>query len=160
MENKTTIDADDGKQDFHIRREFNLPVELLFTAHAEPKLFEQWMSHEYGTTKVLKFEGRKHGGWQFQTLDAEGNVLFGASGTIHEFIPNQKITRTFEMDDPAFDAQLEFMEFEAVSDDTSKLTIHTIFRSADLRDQLLKMPFAFGLNMAHHRLQEIIGALR
>ncbi len=160
MERKTTIHADEGKQDLLITREFDLPLGLLFMAYAEPELFERWMSHEYGTTQVLKFEGRKHGSWQFQTVDADGNLLFGAGGTIHEFAPDRKITRTFEMDHAAFDVQLEFMEFESTSDETSKLTIHTIFRSADLRDHLLKLPFEYGLNMAHDRLQEVAGKLR
>lgn len=160
MERKTTIHAQGGKQELLITREFDLPVGLLFKAYAEPDLFERWMSHEYGTTQVLKFEGRKHGSWRFQTVDADGNVLFGASGTIHEFAPDRKITRTFEMDDSAFDVQLEFLEFKSTSDDTSRLTIHTIFRSADLRDQLLKLPFESGLNMAHDRLQEVLDKLR
>lgn len=160
MELKTKVYADDGRHDLTITREFDLPVDLLFTAHAEPELFEQWMSHEYGTTKVLKFEARKHGGWQFQTVDGEGNVLFGANGTFHDFIPNARITRTFEADDSAYGVQLEFLEFEPLADEKSKLTIHTIFRSPEHRDDLLKMPFAFGLSMAHDRLQEIAGKLR
>ncbi len=160
MELKTKVHAEDGKNELTITREFDLPVELLFTAHAEPELVEQWMSHEYGTTKVLKFEAKKHGCWQLHTVDPDGNVLFGANGTFHDFVPNNKITRTFEMDDSAYSVQLEFMEFESLSDETSKLTIHSIFRSAELRDELLKMPFAFGLSMAHDRLQEIVGKLR
>lgn len=159
MEQKTKIHAEDGKQEIMITREFDLPVELLFKAHTEPEIFEQWMSHEYGTTKVLKLECKKHGGWQFQTSDAGGNVLYGAHGTIHEFIPNKKITRTFEAENSPFEVQLEFLEFEKLTDDTSKFIMHSIFRSAELRDQLMKLPFAQGLNMAHNRLQEIASKL-
>lgn len=160
MERKTKVHAEDGKHDFVITREFDLPVELLFKAHVEPDLFEQWMSHEYGTTKVTKFEARKNGSWQFQTRDAQGTVLFGANGVFHEFIPNQKITRTFEMENSPFDVQLEFLEFERLTDDTSRLKMHTVFRSVAYRDQLLKLPFAQGLNMAHHRLQEVVSKLK
>lgn len=109
MELKTKIHAEDGKHDLTITREFDLPVELLFRAHAEAEIFEQWMSHEYGTVKVVKFEARRHGGWEFQTSDAAGNVIFSANGTIHEFIPDAKITRTFEMANSPFDVQLEFL---------------------------------------------------
>lgn len=156
MELKTKVHAEDGKHDILITREFELPVELLFKAHVEPEIFEQWMSHEYGTTKVLKFETKKHGSWQFQTTDAQGNVVFGANGVFHELIPNQKIIRTFEMDNSPFDVQLEFLEFEKLTGETSKLTMHSIYRSAALRDQLLQLPFAYGLNMAHNRLQDIL----
>jgi uncharacterized protein YndB with AHSA1/START domain len=65
MEQKTKINAEDGKHDIVITREFDLPVELLFRAHAEPDILEQWMSNPYATAKVLKFEGKKHGSYQW-----------------------------------------------------------------------------------------------
>ena len=160
MERKTKVHAEDGKQELTITREFDLPVDLLFKAHVEADLFEEWMSHEYGITKVLKFEIRKHGSWQFQTKDHQGNVMFQAHGVIHEFIPNQKIIRTFEMENSSFDAQLEFLEFEKLSDETSKLIMHIVYKSIVLRDQLLKLPFATGLNMAHNRLQDVVNKLK
>jgi uncharacterized protein YndB with AHSA1/START domain len=155
MERKTKINAIDGKQELVITREFDLPLELLFKAHVEPDIVEQWMG-----TKVLKLETKKHGGYQFETSDAQGNVVFRANGTIHEFVPDRKITRTFEMENSPFAVQLEFLEFEQLTDDTSKLTMHIVFRSVALRDQLLKLPFAQGINMAHNRLQDIVNKLK
>lgn len=155
MELKTKIHAEDGKQEMQITREFDLPVELLFKAYAEPQLLEQWMG-----TKVLKLESKKHGSWQFQTSDANGNVVFGANGVIHEFIPNQKIIRTFEMDNVPFGVQLEIYDFEKLTDRTSRLRMHVIYESVAQRDQLLQLPFAQGLNMAHNRLQDMVGKLK
>lgn len=154
MELKTKIDAEDGRQDLMITREFDLPLELLFRAYAEPEIVEQWMG-----TKVLKLENKKHGGYQFETSDPNGNVVFRANGTIHEFIPDGKITRTFEMENAPFGVQLEFLEFEKLTDDTSKLNMHVVYRSAALRDEMLRLPFAQGINMAHNRLQEILSKL-
>jgi uncharacterized protein YndB with AHSA1/START domain len=156
VERKTKVHAQDGRADFVITREFDLPIELLFRAHADPDLFVQWMSHEWGTTHALKWEFVQHGGWHFHTIDAEGKVLFAASGTFHGLIENQKIIRTFEMDPSTFDVQLEFLEFDRLDADTSRLTMQSVFRSIELRDQLLKLPFEFGLNMAHNRLQQVI----
>src|ERR1700712_4633994 len=149
MERKTKINAEDGKQELIITREFDLPLELLFKAYVEPEIIEQWMG-----TKVLKMENKKHGSWQFETSDAKGNVLFRAHGVIHEFIPNQQIIRTFEMDNTSLPVQLEFLEFEKLTGDTSKLTMHIIYKSVAHRDQVLKLPFAQGINMAHNRLQD------
>ncbi|HQU92286.1 MAG TPA: SRPBCC domain-containing protein [Pyrinomonadaceae bacterium] len=160
MELKTKMHAEDGKSDLTITRDFDLPAELVFKAHVEPELFEQWMSHEYGKVKVVKFEPRKHGGWEFETSGPDGTVVFRANGTIHEFVPDKKITRTFEMDNSPFDVQLEFLQFEAVTNDTSRLTINSIYRSPELRDQMLKLPYAAGLSMAHDRLQDTVGKLR
>jgi hypothetical protein len=52
------------------------------------------------------------------------------------------------------------LEFEKITDDTSKLTMHIIYRSVELRDQMLKLPFAQGINMAHNRLEEIVKNLK
>jgi len=155
MERKTKIHAEDGKQDLVITREFDLPLELLFRANTEPEIVEQWMG-----TKVLKLEGKKQGGWQFETKDGNGNVVFRANGVIHEFIPYGKITRTFEMENTPFGVQLEVCEFERLTDETSKLRIHAIYESVEQRDQVLKLPFAQGLNMAHNRLQDIVSKLK
>jgi len=154
MEQKTKIHAEDGKQELTITREFDLPLELLFTAYVEPEIVEQWMG-----TKVLKLENKKHGGYQFVTTDPKGNK-HGFNGTIHEFVPNQKITRTFEMENSSFGVQLEFLEFEKLTEDTSKLNMHVIYRSVAVRDELLKLPFAQGINMAHNRIEEILSKLK
>ena len=154
MERKTKINAEDGKQELMITREFDLPLELLFKAYEEPEIIEQWMG-----TKVLKLENKKHGSYQFETTDPRGNK-HGFNGTIHEFVPNQKITRTFEMENGSFGVQLEFLEFEKLTDDRSKLSMQVIYRSTELRDQNLKLPFAQGVNMAHNRLEEILNKLK
>ena len=76
MEQKTKINAEDGKQELVITREFDLPLELLFKAYVDPDIVEQWMG-----TKVLKLESKKHGSYQFETTDAQGNVVFRANGS-------------------------------------------------------------------------------
>jgi uncharacterized protein YndB with AHSA1/START domain len=154
MELKTKINAVDGKQELVITRAFDLPLELLFKAHTEPEIVEQWMG-----TKVLKLESKNHGSYQYETTDPKGNK-HGFNGTIHEFVPNQKITRTFEMSNTPFGIQLEFYEFEKMTDNTSKLTIHVVYKSVEIRDQILKLPFSQGINMAHNRLQDIVNKLK
>lgn len=154
MARKTKINAEDGKQELLITREFELPLELLFKAYVEPSIVEQWMG-----TKVLKLESKKHGSYQFETTDPHGNK-HGFNGVIHEFIPNEKITRTFEMENTPFGVQIEFLEFEKLTDDTSKLTMHVVYRSVAYRDQILQLPFAQGINMAHNRLEDIVSKLK
>ena len=126
MERKTKINAENGKQDILITREFDLPLELLFKAYEDPEIIEQWMG-----TKVLKLENKKHGGWQFQTTDPNGNIVFQANGVIHEFVPNKKITRTFEMDNTPFPVQLEFIEFERLTTDTSRVVMQIIYNPSN-----------------------------
>lgn len=153
MERKTKINAEDGKQELMITREFDLPLNFLFKAYIESALVEQWMG-----TKVLKLDSRKHGSYQFETTDPKGNK-HGFSGVIHELIRDKKIVRTFEMDGTPFGVQLESYKFEQLTSNTSKLTMHVIYESVTIRDQILQLPFAQGINMAHNRIQDIVNKL-
>lgn len=154
MEQKTKITAEEGKQELIITREFDLSLELLFKAYEEPELFEQWMG-----TKVLKMENKNHGSYAFETSH-KGNVVFRANGTIHEFMSNQIIIRTFEMENTPIGVQLEFLEFEKLTNDRSKLTMQIIYRSERHRAEQLKLPFAYGINKAHNKLQEVLNRLK
>jgi len=155
MELKTKINAETGRQEMHITREFDLPVELLFRAYAEAELIEQWMGN-----KVLKLESKKHGSYEFEIRDPQGNIVFSANGVIHEFNANKRIARTFEMGNAPYGVQLEIYDFEPLTDDTSRLTMHVIYESVEQRDGVLKLPFAQGLNWAHNRLEETAAKLK
>ena len=155
MELKTKVNAEDGKQELVITREFDLPVALLFKAYEDPEIVEQWM-----TSKVVRLESKKNGSYQLEKTDDKGNVVFQANGVIHEFIPNRKITRTFEMSNSPYGVQLEIYEFEKLSEDTSKLNMHVIYESVEQRDQVLQLPFTQGLNWAHNRIEEVLSKLK
>lgn len=146
---ETKVSAEPGKQHILITRDFELPVASLFKAYTQPDLIEQWMG-----TKVIQHENRKHGSFLFVTTDPHGNE-YRFTGAIHDFIPDQKIIRTFEFENMSLGVQLEFLNFEKLGDDRSRLTIQSIYQSEEHRAAALKMPFAYGLNMAHNRLQEI-----
>jgi uncharacterized protein YndB with AHSA1/START domain len=147
MEQKTKIHAEPGKQEIVVTRDFDLPVNLVFRAYTEPEILAQWMG-----TKVAKLECQSFGSFRFETTDPMGN-LHVFSGTFHEIVPDKKITRTFLMENTGFEVQIEYLDFESVSESKSKLTMQMVFRSVEFRDKLLQMPFAFGLNMAHNRLE-------
>jgi uncharacterized protein YndB with AHSA1/START domain len=154
MERKTQIHAEDGKQEIVITREFDLPVDLLFKAYIEPEIVEQWMG-----TKVHQLENKPQGAYRFVTTDPKGNEhLF--CGVIHEYVPEKKITRTFEMEGTPFPVQLEYLQFEAVTTETSRLVMQVVYKSVAVRDQILQLPFAQGINWAHNRLEEIVNKLK
>ncbi len=149
MELKTQIQAEAGRQDLVITRMFDLPVELVYKAYTEPEYLEQWMG-----TRIERLENMPHGSYRFVTTDPRGNE-HGFNGVIHEVTANERITRTFEMENTPFPVQLEFLTFTPLTADTSRLQIHIIFKSVGDRDRLLQMPFAAGINMAHQRLEQI-----
>ena len=60
----------------------------------------------------------------------------------------------------SFFAEGRAVEFEKLTDDTSKLHMQVIYRSVACRDQNLKLPFAWGVNMAHNKLQDVVSKLK
>ena len=64
------------------------------------------------------------------------------------------------MENAPFGVQLEFIEFEKLTDDTSKLNMHVLYESVDHRNQMLKLGMVQGINMAHNRLQDIVNKRR
>lgn len=153
MELKTKVNAEEGRQDLTITRDFDLPVDLLFRAYVEAELVEQWMGN-----KVLKLDSKRHGSYQFEATDPKGNK-HRFSGTIHDVVPDTKIIRTFEMEGTPFGVQLEVYEFVKVTEHTSRLDMHVIYESVAQRNEVLKMPFKQGINWAHNRLEEVVGKL-
>lgn len=150
MEQKTKINAQESRQDLLITRVFDLPVELLYKAYSESKFVAQWMG-----TEVIAFEHRNHGYYEFETTH-NGQLMFKANGTIHKVITNKEIVRTFEMHNSEIGVQLEILKFESLTDSTSKLSIHIIYQSEKHRAEQLKLPFEYGLNMAHQKLEDIL----
>lgn len=155
MERKTHVHAEEGTLEIFITREFDLPVELVFRAFSEADIIEQWMN-----TKVLTLESKRHGSYRIETSDPKGNVAFRAHGVIHEFIIDEKIIRTFEMENTPFGVQFEIYTFEKRSAETSTLKMHVLYESVAQRDQLLKLPFAQGINMAHNHLEKTLSNLK
>lgn len=152
MELKTKVEAVEGEQTIVIKREFDLPVGLLFRAHADPAIVAQWMG-----TNVVRLDGKKYGGWQFETKNGEGQKVFGANGVFHDFEEPKTIVRTFEMEGGLFPPQLEFFDFEETGERKSLLTMTIVFKSTHFRDEMLKLPFAQGISIAHDRLQAVAG---
>jgi uncharacterized protein YndB with AHSA1/START domain len=145
---KTIINALPDKQDLTIIREFEIPVHLLYRAFSEADLVSKWMN-----TTVLKMDHRRHGSYEFATTDPMGNV-YNFSGCIHFVVTNEQIIRTFEMTGSEIGTTLEVLQFESTGDMKSKLTMHVIYQSEKHREAQLKMPFAYGINMAHNRLED------
>ena len=46
MERKTNVQAEEGRRDLLITRDFNLPLELLFKAFEDADIVAQWMGSE------------------------------------------------------------------------------------------------------------------
>ena len=71
--NKVTVNAEPGKQELFITREFDAPRELVYRAHIDPKLYIQWLG-PHGYEMILEiFEPVSGGKYRYIHKDKEGN---------------------------------------------------------------------------------------
>lgn len=150
MELKTRVKAEDGRQELFIYRDFDISVSALFDAYTKAAFVAEWMG-----TNVIQLDQFCGGAYRFETTDPKGNV-HRFSGSIHEQSDQKRLVRTFQMIDTDFPAQLEFLEFEAIDEQSSRLTIQVVYQSVAVRDAILKLPFVQGINAAHNRLEALL----
>lgn len=154
MEIKTHIIAKENEQELFIHRAFDLPVHLLFLAYTDKDILAEWM-----VTEVIVLGSEPFSAYHFETTDPRGNKHH-FKGCIHQIMPNQSITRTFEMVGTPFPPQMEYLNFISLGENKSKLEMQVVYKSVSARDEHLKMPFAQGINWAHNRLEEYVKSMQ
>ncbi|MBD1425685.1 SRPBCC family protein [Sphingobacterium arenae] len=158
MENsKTKITAEVGKQEIFIIREFDAKPELVFQAHTEPDLLVQWMGLENHTMEIATLENKNFGAWRFIHTDESGNS-FGFNGVIHETDFAKRIIRTFEFEGlpEKGHVSLEFLNFEALPNDRTKLTTQVIFKSIEDRDAMIQSGMEHGVVDSYNKLDNLL----
>src|SRR6476660_7572596 len=95
-ENTTVITAETGRQELCITREFDAPRELVFRAHTEPELYEQWVGPDDLTMTVEKLEAGNDCSYRF-VHEREGHK-YTFHGVYHEVLTPERIIGTFEFD--------------------------------------------------------------
>ncbi len=157
--NKTTITVEPGKLDLFITREFDAPRELVFKAHTDPDLFAQWIGPRDLTTTIEAFEPVSGGRYRFIQQDKDGNE-FGFHGVFHEVSP-ERVIQTFEFEGlpESGHVTLETMTLEALPNNRTKLTSHSVFQSVSDRDGMVQSGMERGINEGYERLDEVLGKM-
>jgi len=157
MKNKTTILAEKGVQEFFITREFEAPREMVFKAFSEPELLLQWLGGCDMTLHIEHLDNRSGGSYRFLHCTATGQE-FGFNGVIHDVTAPERIIRTFEFEGlpESGHVSLETATFEALPNQRTKLTIHSVFKSVADRDGMVAAGMENGVVISHQRLDELL----
>lgn len=158
MENqKTKITAEQGKHEIFIVREFDATPDLVFQAHTQPELLVQWMGLENHKMEIPIFENKNLGAWRFVHSDENGNS-FGFCGVIHETEFAKRIIRTFEFEGlpERGHVSLEFLNFEALPNDKTRLTTHIIFKSLEDRNGMVESGMEHGVIDSYNKLDSLL----
>jgi uncharacterized protein YndB with AHSA1/START domain len=157
--NKTTVTAEPGKQELFIMREFDAPRELVFKAHIDPKLYVQWLG-PHGYEMILEtFEPVSGGRYRYIHKDKTGNE-YGFNGTFHE-ISQERMIQTFEFEGmpERGHVSLDSITLEDLTDNRTRLTIQSVFRSVSDRDGMIQAGMERGITEGYERLDDILARL-
>lgn len=155
--NQLKLIAETGKQEMFFIREFEAPRELVFKAHSDPKIMEQWMGPCVIKTVFDKYEAKNHGSYRYTCSTQDGHS-FSFNGAIHEMIAPERIIQTVEFEEYPVKgrAAIEIIRFEALPGDRTRLTSQTIFQSVDDRDGAVKSGMEAGVIEGYERLDEML----
>lgn len=153
----TKITAEPGKQELFITREFDAARELVFKAFINPELYLQWIGPRGFTTTIKTFEPINGGKWRYIFKDKNGNK-YASHGVFHEVLSPEIIIDTYEYEGipEAGHVILETSRFEALSNNKTKLTHHSVFPSVAERDSMLKAEMKKGILESYERLDELL----
>ena len=154
--NKVTVNAEPGKQELFITREFDAPRELVYKAHIDPKLYVQWLG-PHGYEMVLEtFEPVSGGKYRYIHKDKEGNE-YGFHGTFHE-MSEELMIQTFEFEGlpERGNVVLDTMRLEELPGNRTRVVIQSVYQSVEDRDGMVQSGMETGVREGYERLDDIL----
>ena len=155
---KTQITAAPGMPQIIITREFDAPRDLVYRAHSEPSLLEQWWGPRELKTSIDCHEARDGGRWRYVHTDAEGNT-FGFHGVFHGTPSPDAIVQTFEFEGVPGHVKLDTTTLEQHGDTTLVRTV-SAFQSVADRDAMVASGMERGVRDSDERLDDLLTGLQ
>ena len=159
-ENKTVITAEPGRQELFITREFDAPRELLFRAHTEAELYEQWVGPDDLTMTIEKMEARNGGSYRF--LHERDGHVYAFHGVYHEVLKPERIIGTFEFDGLPETGHviLGTTRFEDLGNGRARLVHQSVFQSVADRDGMIRSGMERGVDEGYRKLASLLPTLQ
>ena len=160
MANQTIINAEPGKHDYFVIREFDAPRELVFRAFTDPELVVKWLGPRRLKMIIEKYESKNGGAYRYIHEDTNGNQ-YVFSGVNHEVLAPERIIGTFEFEGlpERGHVALQTAKFEALPGGRTRVTSQTVFQSVDDRDGMLQSNMEGGVRDSFERLDEILASM-
>ena len=159
MSNKTTVTAEPNGLELFITREFNAPRELLFKAHTDPKLYEQWVGPKDLTMTIEKMDAFDGGSYKF--VHERGGHKYTFHGVYHEVLAPERIIGTFEFDGLPEKGHVIMgtTKFEDLGSGRSRLVHQSVFQSVQDRDGMIQSGMERGVKDGYEKLDALLADL-
>ena len=160
---------------FTISRDFDAPRELVWKAWTNPRLLAQWWGPRDFTNPVCELDLRPGGSYRIVMRAPDGSE-YPLSGTFREIKPPERLVMTMDCSghpdawhdtvcpgrgsDPNPVGEMVTTVTLDLHDDKTQLTVRTLFRTAAIRDGMLKVGMTEGWSLSLDRLQACLATER
>jgi uncharacterized protein YndB with AHSA1/START domain len=156
IRNATEIVAQSGLPYIDMVREFDAPVDALYTAYTDPELVTRWLGPRRYTMTLREWDVRSGGIWSYTHTDPDGDGSYGFHGTFHSVEPGVSIVQTFEFEGAPGHVSLESATFERLDSGRSRVVVHAVYQSLEARDAMISSGMETGVNEGYERLDEVL----
>ncbi|MBV9240889.1 MAG: SRPBCC family protein [Acidobacteria bacterium] len=157
--NKTVVTTEPDKQELFITREFDAPRELVFRAHTEPELYEQWVGPNDLAMTVERMDAVNGGSYRF-VHEREGHK-YTFHGVYHEVLRPERIIGTFEFDGLPETGHVIMgtTRFEDIGGGRTRLVHQSVFQSVADRDGMVQSGMERGVTDGYDKLDSLLPRL-
>ena len=150
---QTRIEADPNVPIIRMTRDFAATPEQLLRAHTDPELFAKWVGPTSLTTRIVHWDARTGGSWQY-VAERDGDE-FGFRGTFHEIRPD-RIVQTFTYEGEPDGVALETLRFEDLGNGRTRLHAQSLVDSFEGRDAWLASGMQTGVDEGYAKLDALL----
>ena len=160
MSNKTNITAEPNTLELFITREFEAPREMVFRAHTEAELYQQWVGPNDLSMTVEKMDAVDGGSYKF--LHERDGHVYAFHGVYHEVLAPERIIGTFEFDGLPEKGHVIMgtTKFEDLGGGRCRLVHQSVFQSVADRDGMLQSGMERGVNDGYEKLDKLVIELK
>lgn len=152
---ETLIEADPNIPTVRIVREFDAPVELVYRAHVDPELVEQWMGPRSIDMDIEKWDMRTGGEYRYTAL-RDGEEIAHFYGSVHRVWENRKIIQTFGFEEMPEAVSLDTLELHDLGDGRTRLEILSVVDSMEAQAGMMASGMEVGINEGYAALDALL----
>ncbi|MGL4307007.1 MAG: SRPBCC family protein [Mycobacteriaceae bacterium] len=152
------LTATEGLPFIDMTRRFSASVSVLFRAHSEPALVQQWLGPYGYDMEIKEYNFTTGGRYQYLHRNPEGSE-FLFHGVFHVVRPNDFVIQTFEFEGYPDTVSIESQTFIHLGEQLSELKVHSVYPSMQARDGMLAGGMAEGVEECYERLEKLVASL-
>jgi dihydrofolate reductase/uncharacterized protein YndB with AHSA1/START domain len=150
----TEITAQPGTPFIEVVRDFDATPAQVFRASTDPALVAQWLGPRELEMRLIEYDVRTGGRYQYVHVDTEGNE-YGFRGVFHAVTENELVVQTFEFDGAPGLVTLDSMSYQE-HDGLARLRTRSVFPSVEARDAAIASGMEHGIVDSMDRLDELV----